>query len=147
MPCELFCLKPSMFWEICKKTTTLDLLGGIIVSPEQSSVDTMVLALSRRRRDFLVNALPAAVLGSSSNLAWRCIMVKRRRRFWCERSHRCHGNNIFCGNILEPVTSAVFTRLSWNLAHRTNITWHCEKLNFRNCYAERCHGNHTYQEK
>ena len=49
----------------------------------------------------------------------------------------------FCGSILQPVTSAVFTRLSWNLAHRTNITWRCEKLNFRNCYAKRCHGNHT----
>ena len=53
----------------------------------------------------------------------------------------------FCGNILEPVTSAVFTRLSWNLAHRTNITWRCEKSNFRNCCAKRCHGNHTYRGK
>ena len=33
------------------------------------------------------------------------------------------------------------------LAHRTNITWRCEKRNFRNCYAKRCHGNHTYQGK
>ena len=62
--------------------------------------------------------------------------------FWCGRSHRCHGN-IFGGNILELVTSAVFTRLSRNLAHRTDITWRCEKWNFRNCYAKRCHGNHT----
>ena len=42
-----------------------------------------------------------------------------------------------------PLASAVFTRLAWNLAHRTDITWRCENLNFRNCYAKRCHGNHT----
>ena len=46
---------------------------AIIVSPEQSSADTMVLASSRRvrrRRDFLVSTLPAAFLvRSSSNLA------------------------------------------------------------------------------
>ena len=28
-----------------------------------------------------------------------------------------------------------------------HVTWRCEKLNFRNCYAKRCHGNHTHQEK
>ena len=37
------------------------------------------------------------------------------------------GGVSFCGNILEPVTFAVFIRLSWNLAHRTHITWCCEK--------------------
>ena len=46
-----------------------------------------------------------------------------------------------------PLASAVFSRLAWNLAHRTDITWRCEKLNFRNCYPKRCHGNQTYREK
>ena len=49
-------------------------------------------------------------------------------------------------NVIFPLASAVFTRLAWNLAHRTDITWRCEKWNFRNCYAKRCHGNHTSQK-
>ena len=63
---------------------------------------------------------------------WRCVMVKRRRQsflVWA-KSSLPWWQHFFGGNILEPVTSAVFTRLSWNLAHRTNITWRCEKFKF-----------------
>ena len=48
-----------------------DVSQSLLYPPSSVAGDTMVLASSRRRRrDFLVSALPAAVLlGSSSNLA------------------------------------------------------------------------------
>ena len=110
------------------------------------------------------------LLRSSSSLAWRCVMISRRRvlvfgvgglivamvtpfwrkfacehssdsssspivfkfgmevrygksktpiGFWCGRSHRCHGNPIFCGNFLVSALAAVvFLRSSSNLAWR-----------------------------
>ena len=46
-------------------------------------------------------------------------MVSRRIGFWCGRSHRCHGNPIFCGNFLVSALAAVvFLRSSSNLAWR-----------------------------
>ena len=47
--------------------------------------------------------------GQERNLG---LIVSPEQSFWCGWGHLCHGNKFFCGNILQPLTSAVFAQLS-----------------------------------
>ena len=65
--------------------------------------------------------------------------------FWCGRSHRCHGNPIFCGNFLVSALAAVvFLRSSSNLAWRCITGKTKRPIVFGSGWSHCCHGNDIF---
>ena len=64
--------------------------------------------------------------------------------FWCGRSHRCHGNPIFCGNFLVSALQVQFFSDRLQVWHG-GVLWEDEAAYCFWCgRSHRCHGNDIF---
>ena len=92
----------------------------------------------------LVSDLPGVILlGSSSNLVWRCVMISRRRVlvYWCGRSHRCHGNPIFGGNLLVSTLATSSSPIVFKFGMEVRYGKSKTPIGFWCGRSHCCHGN------